>query len=290
MAVETDLAVLYRDVSARITNMLLRVRRDGGKVTPTNRQFIIAQLKRLGLDMVRLDALTDDLVRKVVAPAFMRASDQAQRTIARAGLPITQPQMTRFEHQALVQLEARISTDLRAVRAALGEALVLNDPIRRGPKAVEAALREDGKVQLHRGQAAVQVPSGKFWRADAYASMLSRTAVADARREAFRGRYEANGVDLVEVIANGTAHSVCAAWEGVVCSLTGATPGYPTIGEARAAGLFHPNCRHRYVVATGDDIEQREVPLRARAVTPQPQLRSTLGLRPPRTPQTTLRR
>ena len=55
MAVETDLAVLYRDVSARITNMLLRVRRDGGKVTPTNRQFIIAQLKRLGLDMVRLD-------------------------------------------------------------------------------------------------------------------------------------------------------------------------------------------------------------------------------------------
>jgi len=29
-----------------------------------------------------------------------------------------------------------------------------------------------------------------------------------------------------------------------VLSLTGRTPGYPTVDQARAAGLFHPNCRH----------------------------------------------
>lgn len=35
-------------------------------------------------------------------------------------------------------------------------------------------------------------------------------------------------------------------WGGKVLSLTGETPGYPTMAEAKAAGLFHPNCRHTY--------------------------------------------
>jgi hypothetical protein len=32
-------------------------------------------------------------------------------------------------------------------------------------------------------------------------------------------------------------------WHGRTLSLTGQTPGYPTMGEARATGFRHPNCR-----------------------------------------------
>ncbi len=30
--------------------------------------------------------------------------------------------------------------------------------------------------------------------------------------------------------------------KGEILSLTGKTPGYPTLEEAKTAGLFHPNC------------------------------------------------
>lgn len=42
--------------------------------------------------------------------------------------------------------------------------------------------------------------------------------------------------------------------DGKVLSLTGETPGYPTMDEAKAAGLFHPNCRHLYGLYVEDEI------------------------------------
>jgi len=52
--------------------------------------------------------------------------------------------------------------------------------------------------------------------------------------------------DLVKVSSHLGACEKCQPWEGEVLSLTGKTPGYPTLEEARDAGLFHPNCRHAY--------------------------------------------
>jgi hypothetical protein len=52
-----------------------------------------------------------------------------------------------------------------------------------------------------------------------------------------------NDYDLVQVSAHG-ATDVCGAWEGKILSATGATPGYDTVADAEADGLFHPNCRH----------------------------------------------
>src|SRR5690606_18083284 len=41
-------------------------------------------------------------------------------------------------------------------------------------------------------------------------------------------------------ISNNIISHNCRPWEGKVLSLTGRTPGYSTVAEARAAGLFHP--------------------------------------------------
>jgi len=52
-----------------------------------------------------------------------------------------------------------------------------------------------------------------------------------------------NDFDLVQVSAHGGC-DLCAPWEGAILSISGDTPGYPTVDEAEASGLFHPNCKH----------------------------------------------
>src|SRR5690606_37576968 len=45
-------------------------------------------------------------------------------------------------------------------------------------------------------------------------------------------------------VSNGIISHNCRPWEGRVLSLSGATPGYPTLAEAQGSGLFHPSCTH----------------------------------------------
>ncbi len=41
----------------------------------------------------------------------------------------------------------------------------------------------------------------------------------------------------------------CKAWVGRIVSITGKTPEYPTLADAKAAGLFHPRCTHNISAA-----------------------------------------
>lgn len=51
-------------------------------------------------------------------------------------------------------------------------------------------------------------------------------------------------VDLAVISYHG-AKDFCGKFEGMVISLNGATPGYPTYAELRGMGLiFRPNCKH----------------------------------------------
>lgn len=86
--------------------------------------------------------------------------------------------------------------------------------------------------------------SGRKWQLDTYANMLTRTKSVESRNLGLQNRMLREGYDLVQVSNHRTAHKACAKWEGKVLSLTGKTPGYPTVTEARASGLFHPNCQH----------------------------------------------
>lgn len=279
-APERELARLYRGVAEKATAILRLARRRG---VENVERFLVGQLRELGEQVAELDSVTASWIGENVGSQYVRSAGQAQATIPRGAVLSTA--FGGVEARALAALEGRVSRDLRAVRTALATGLALNDPNRAGLTAVRRALEEDGLVQLDplRG-AVVRVPSGKLWRADAYARMLSRTAVADARRVAFRERYLANGIDVVRVVANGTEHPTCAVWEGRQLSLTGATPGLPTVADARAAGLFHPQCRHRYVVDT--TVEQPPLLAAAEGRVPAPEpVRTTLGRAAPRRPQ-----
>lgn len=102
--------------------------------------------------------------------------------------------------------------------------------------AVKAALREQGLDAL-------KDKAGRGWTLDRYSEMLIRTKAVEARNQGMHDRMLQNGYDLVEVSSHG-ADDVCGDWEGEILSLTGETPGYPTLKEAEEDGLFHPNCKH----------------------------------------------
>ncbi len=66
-------------------------------------------------------------------------------------------------------------------------------------------------------------------------------------RESYANSLINEGHDLVRIVTNG-AKDACRNWEGRILSLTGATPGFPTLSDAKASGeVFHPRCRHRFV-------------------------------------------
>lgn len=86
--------------------------------------------------------------------------------------------------------------------------------------------------------------AGKQWNLASYSEMACRTAAHNAARQGVFDGVRAAGRDLVIVSGSPSCCDVCAPWEGEVLSLDGATPGYPTLAEAEAAGLHHPNCSH----------------------------------------------
>jgi len=96
---------------------------------------------------------------------------------------------------------------------------------------------------------------GRRWKTETYFDMLTKTVMANTLRETYAQTLINEGHDLVRVTFAG-AKDACRHWEGRVLSLTGATPGYLTLEDARASGeLFHPRCRHS-TVAYHSDIEE----------------------------------
>lgn len=100
--------------------------------------------------------------------------------------------------------------------------------------------------------------AGRNWSMGAYAEMIARTASSQAVVAGHIDRLVDNGHDLAIVSDAPEECEKCRPWEGRIVSLSGDTrPGEYTapngtrytvkgsLADAKADGLFHPNCRHR---------------------------------------------
>jgi len=103
--------------------------------------------------------------------------------------------------------------------------------------------------------------AGRKWKPENYFNMLSRTTVAEVSRKSYDDTIAGAGIDLV-MIAGGqptvAPPDPCWRWYNKIVSLTGETPGYPTIDDARADGLFHPNCIHYTAAILDDELPEFE--------------------------------
>ena len=86
--------------------------------------------------------------------------------------------------------------------------------------------------------------AGRSWDMETYAEMATLTAIERATREGYMDAMREFDYDLCQISDHYGACPICEAWQGVVISISGKTPGYPTLWEAENAGVFHPRCMH----------------------------------------------
>lgn len=90
--------------------------------------------------------------------------------------------------------------------------------------------------------------AGRNWDLGSYAEMCARTVGSHAALQGHIDRQIEVGEDLVKVSSIGTTCPICERWQGVVLSISGNHPKYHSVDEAKASGLFHPNCKHTLVM------------------------------------------
>ena len=92
-----------------------------------------------------------------------------------------------------------------------------------------------------------------------YTEMVARTTTMECHLQGTANRLAEQGHDLVKVSSHRGACPLCIPWQGEILSITGKTEGYPTLEEAKTAGLFHPRCRHAYGLHIDLDKEIEEL-------------------------------
>ena len=113
--------------------------------------------------------------------------------------------------------------------------------------------REAAQVALNRwadqGVTGFTDSAGRKWELSSYADMAIRSAMAQAAVQGHLDKLQAYDEDLVICSDSPEECELCRPWEGKVLSISGAW-GHPSVSEAIAAGLFHPNCSHNLYLYT----------------------------------------
>lgn len=96
--------------------------------------------------------------------------------------------------------------------------------------------------------------SGRRWGMAEYAEMATRTGMMNAALASYTNDAVEHGKDLVIITDHSDECPLCRPWENRILSISGASLSDPactgTLDQARAAGLFHPNCLHSFTIYT----------------------------------------
>jgi len=208
-------------------------------------------LEEMGVDI-------RDYLEEELPDYYKMGADDAVRQLKHLGAPINVERGFNLIHQEAIiaitddtmisfgegingvsraarRLMSEASKDL--IRYELAEGTISGSALREVRRKIRGILEEEGLEAL-------VDKAGRRWSLDRYSEMLIRTKAVEARNIGMANRMVENQYDLVQVTDHMDECELCRPWEGKILSLTGNTPGYPTLAEAEAAGLFHPNCRH----------------------------------------------
>lgn len=110
-------------------------------------------------------------------------------------------------------------------------------------------------ILMEQGTKGLLDRGGKRWDITTYAKMLVRTKEREALNAGMITRAQEVGISVFRINFTGSKHEECIVWQNKHVSVSGEF-GLPTIDEATASGIFHPNCRHRLFP---DPEEQRRL-------------------------------
>ena len=231
-------------------------------------RLIRAQMEH---DLAALSAEAAVVVEEVVGDAYTTGASLAAADLDDLIGADREPALAPAVSRALQLLAADTLATVRGVHATVLRAVVdayqrvvaeaTTQVLAGAATRRQAAQHALGRL-LGQGVSGFRDQAGRNWSLTAYVEMAVRTGAGKAAVQGHVDHLAANGVDLVQVSDSPRECPLCRPWEGKVLSLSGgvvgavtvdsAVTGRPvtvrvdgTLSEARAAGLQHPNCRHR---------------------------------------------
>lgn len=113
-----------------------------------------------------------------------------------------------------------------------------------GTISVRDAVASELRTFANRGITSFVDKAGRRWEMSTYAEMATLTALEKATIEGYTDTMQAYGFDLAVISEHVGACPLCAAWQGVIISVSGNDSNYPSLADAEASGVFHPRCLH----------------------------------------------
>ena len=110
--------------------------------------------------------------------------------------------------------------------------------------------------------------AGRRWTDRNYISNLVTTTSARTARESYHDTLVENGDDLAMVQNVGDNCPICAAFDGVIYSISGSTRRYPTYTTIKRAGVFHNRC-DCLPIRVDEDIHEEQIAAQRGAATLQ---------------------
>lgn len=86
--------------------------------------------------------------------------------------------------------------------------------------------------------------AGHAWDMRRYSQVLATETTKSAFRQGTINRLQEHGHDLVRLSSHSGSCPKCTPWQGRTMSMSGTDPDYPSLDEARSAGVFHVGCKH----------------------------------------------
>ncbi|MFT4189877.1 MAG: ADP-ribosyltransferase [Aeromicrobium sp.] len=249
---------LYTDAETHLLEQLARAVSGDRTAGADFARGRLAKMQALRADLPnqlrRLTAASAAEVQAAITAAYTAGADAAAKAApGPATRPPNTPSVERLAAETVRKISVVNTGILRAtddvfrqvVARTSPQALLGNQTVQ---QATQAALDEFAR----RGVSGFVDSAGRRWQMDTYAEMAIRTGVMSAAIQGHVDDLRARGYDLVTVSDHSQECELCRPWEGKVLSLSGSPPdgvkAARSLAEARAEGLFHPNCGHRLVL------------------------------------------
>lgn len=234
----------YEQAERQLLAIVARYTLDGQDLGPDSwLAQKVADIKRLRAETKRvIDSLAglDEAARQALVDEYLRGaktrSDSFIQTNQGALQQFTAEYLSELQNSRLQALRMAQDAYRRIVAEASTQAVLGLDTRTIAAKRALAKFAQEGITGFIAND-------GRHWDIRSYAEMSSRTALLNSLRAGRVAAMEQAGADLIIVRTGPRYCELCGPWKNKILSISGKSDKYPSLATAKAAGLFHPNCR-----------------------------------------------